>query len=105
MLSTTRTLESCNAEEERAFRNIEAIQCDWQQYGLVLPLVERAIKDRDAGAIQSAICACYMPFEGGDLEVVWPGSDIDTHFTAIRGNLKIIRQVRRERLLALEADV
>lgn len=103
MSSTTRTLEYYNVEEEKAFRNIEAIQSDWQQYGMVLPLVDRAIKNRDAGAIQSAICACYMP-DGGDLEVVWPGSDIDTHFTAIRGNLKIIRQVRRKRLLVLEAD-
>lgn len=104
MLSASKAMEYYNTEEEKAFRRIEAIQSDWQQYGMVLPLVERAIKDRDAGAIQSAICACYMPFDGGDLDVVWPGSDIDTHFTAIRGNLKIIRQVRRERLLALEAD-
>lgn len=63
MLSILKTPEYYNAEEEKAFRNIEAIQSDWQQYGMVLPLVERAIKDRDAGAIQSAICACYMPFD------------------------------------------
>ena len=71
---------------------------------MVLPHVERAIRDKDAAGIQHAICACYMPFDDGDLDVVWPDSDIDRQFTEIRRNLKIIRKSRSMKIKAMHLE-
>ena len=71
---------------------------------MVLPHVERAIRDKDAAGIQHAICACYMPFDDGDLDVVWPDSDIDRQFTEICRNLKIIRKNQSLKVKAMHYE-
>ena len=104
MKATYEKVELCSNVEETAFQNIEAICIEWRQHAVVLPHVERAIRDKDAAGIQHAICACYMPFDDGDLDVVWPDSDIDRQFTEIRRNLKIIRKSRSMKIKAMHLE-
>lgn len=104
MMATYKKVEVCTNAEETAFQNIESICIEWRQHGMVLPHVERAIWDKDAAGIQHAICACYMPFDDGDLDLVWPDSDIDRQFTEIRRNLKVIRDSRSLKIKAMRHE-
>lgn len=80
--------------EEKGFANIRSLQASWNQYGVVLPVLEQAIQDKDLERIRVAVEACIQQRPEGDLKMVPPGSDISRKLMDVLRNLKIIYNIR-----------